>query len=161
MLQQDFKTPEDQKYAYDNASLQTVMKPFLSTLESRSNFIFKTFLSDSEFDSYENFDLLKNLNFEKVFIPLNYRNKKNSTAKDLEFNTERIHLCPIIEEPLKIEGPSGGKKRSEHFKFTWPKSFSNQKGKCYYICANPCTTKKISVKTYVYPDKDFRVYPGI
>lgn len=76
-VQQEFESPEDQKYAYDNASLKSVIKPFLSNIESKSNFKFISFLGDSEFDSYENFGLLKELNFKKVFIPLNSRNQKN------------------------------------------------------------------------------------
>lgn len=62
-VEQEFGTPEDQKYAYDNASLKSVIKPSLSNIEFKSNFKFTSFLGDSEFDSYENFRLLKELNF--------------------------------------------------------------------------------------------------
>lgn len=160
-IQQEFKTPEDQKYAYDNASLKSVISPFLSHIKSKSNFRFTSFLGDSEFDSYENFGLLKQLNFKKVFIPLNYRNQKKLKHNDLEFNVEGIPLCPLTNKPFKPEGRCGGKNRSERFKFTCPKSFRDKKGKCYHTCETPCTTNKSGRMTYVYPDKDFRLYPGV
>lgn len=160
-VQKDFETPEDQKYAYDNASLKSVINPFISSIESESNFKFNSFLGDSEFDSYENFGLLKQLKFKKVFIPLNPRNQKNQKHNDLEFNTQGIPLCPLTQEPFKAEGRCGGKNRSERFKFTCPKSFRDKTGKCYHTCETPCTTSKSGRMTYVYPDKDFRLYPGI
>lgn len=64
----DFDTPEEQKYFYDNASLKPVIVPFSENLNAHSNLKFKTFLGDSEFDSYDNFALLKYLEFKKVFI---------------------------------------------------------------------------------------------
>ena len=97
-VQQEFETPEEQKYAYDNASLKSVIEPFLTNLKSKSDFKFDVFLGDSEFDSYENFGLLKQLNFSKVFIPLNSRNQKNTKINDLEFNTKGIPLCPITKK---------------------------------------------------------------
>lgn len=160
-FKEDFETPEDQKYNYDNASLKCVLKPFLKTLESQSEFKFTTFLGDSEFDSYDNFGFLKSLGFHKVFIPLNSRNKNNSSNSELEFNTDGIPLCPLNQEPFKPEGRCGGKKRSERLKFTCPKSHRDKKGKCYHTCKTPCTDSKSGRMTYVYPDKDFRLYPGV
>jgi hypothetical protein len=93
-VEQEFETPEEQKYTYDNTSLKSVIVPFLTNLKSKSDFKFDVFLGDSEFDSYENFGLLKQLNFSKVFIPLNSRNQKNTKINDLECNTNVIPLCP-------------------------------------------------------------------
>lgn len=160
-VKQEFETPEEQKYAYDNASLKSVVKPFINNLKSKSDFQFKTFLGDSEFDSYENFGFLKQLNFQKVFIPLNSRNQKNTKINDLEFNTSGIPLCPLTKEQFKSEGSCGGNNRSVRYKFTCPKSYRDKKGKCYHTCETPCTDKKSGRMTYVYPDKDFRLYPGI
>jgi len=160
-VDQEFETPEEQKHAYDNASLKSVVKPFVDNLNSKSDFKFKIFLGDSEFDSYENFALLKQLNFEKVFIPLNSHNQKNTKINDLEFNTEGIPLCPITKEEFKSEGHCGGKNRSLRFKFTYPKSYRDKKGKCYHTFETSCTDSKSGRMTYVYPDKDFRLYPGI
>ena len=160
-VQQEFETPEEQKYAYDNASLKSVIVPFLTNLKSKSDFKFDIFLGDSEFDSYENFGLLKQLNFSKVFIPLNSRNQKNTKINDLEFNTKGIPLCPITKKEFKSEGQCGGKNRSLRYKFTCPESHRDKKGKCYHTCETPCTDKKSGRMTYVYPDKDFRLYPGV
>ncbi len=157
----DFETPEEQKYFYDNASLKPVIVPFLEKLTAHSDFKFKTFLGDSEFDSYDNFGLLKHLEFEKVFIPLNPRNQANSKIGDLEYDIEGIPLCPLTKTPFKSEGSCKGKNRSLRFKFTCPKSHRDKQGKCYHTCENPCTDKKSGRMTYVYPDKDFRLYPGV
>jgi hypothetical protein len=160
-VEQEFETPEEQKYAYDNASLKSVIVPFSTNLKSKSDFKFDVFLGDSEFDSYENFGLLKQLNFSKVFIPLNSRNQKNTKINDLEFNTNGIPLCPITKEEFKSEGQCGGKNRSLRHKFTCPESHRDKKGKWYHTCETPCTDKKSGRMTYVYPDKDFRLYPGV
>ncbi|NMM65301.1 ISNCY family transposase, partial [Clostridium sp. P21] len=122
---------------------------------------FKIFLGDSEFDSYDNFGLLKHLEFEKVFIPLNSRNQSNNKIGDLEYDIGGTPLCPLTKEPFKSEGSCKGKNRSLRFKFTCPKSRRDKQGKCYNTCENPCTDKKSGRMTYVYPDKDFRLYPGV
>lgn len=156
-----FDTPEEQKYFYDNASLKPIITPFIESLKASSAFEFKVFLGDSEFDSYDNFGLLRHLGFKKTFIPLNPRNQSNSKIGDLEYNIQGIPLCPLTKEEFKSEGLCNGKNRSLRFKFTCPKSFRDKKGKCYHTCANPCTDKKSGRMTYVYPDKDFRLYPGV
>ncbi|WDC84667.1 hypothetical protein PL321_02930 [Caloramator sp. mosi_1] len=69
-VEKEFSTPEEQKYFYDNASLKPVIVPFLNNLKKYSNFKFKTFLGDSEFDSYDNFGLFKHLEFEKFLSHL-------------------------------------------------------------------------------------------
>lgn len=65
------------------------------------------------------------------------------------------------KEPFKPEGRCGGKNRSERLKFTCPKSHRDKKGKCYHTCKTPCTDSKSGRMTYVYPDKDFILYPGV
>ena len=160
-IEKDFESPEDQKYCYDNASLKPVIEPFLASIESNSDFKFSTFLGDSEFDSYDNFGFLQQCGFEKVFIPLNPRNQSNSKIGDLEYDIEGIPLCPLDKNPFKAEGPCKGKNRSLRFKFTCPKAFRDKQGKCYHTCENPCTDKKSGRMTYAYPDKDFRLYPGV
>ena len=64
-----------------------------------------------------------------------------SKIGDLEYDVEGVPLCPLDGTPFKSEGP--------------------YKGKCYHTCENPCTDKKSGRMTYVYPDKDFRLYPGV
>ncbi|KGG79687.1 hypothetical protein Y919_10470, partial [Caloranaerobacter azorensis H53214] len=38
---------------------------------------------------------------------------------------------------------------------------AHKKGKCYHTCENPYTISKAGRMHYVYPDKDFRLYPGV
>jgi hypothetical protein len=160
-VEKEFETPEDQKYCYDNASLKPVIEPFLESLKNTSDFKFKYFLGDSEFDSYDNFGFLQQCGFEKVFIPINPRNKGTNKIGDLEYDVEGLPLCPLDKTPFKAEGPCKGKNRSLRFKFTCPKSRRDKKGKCYHTCEKPCTDKKSGRMTYVYPDKDFRLCPGV
>lgn len=47
------------------------------------------------------------------------------------------------------------------FKFTCPKSQQDKHGKYFHTCETPCTDKKSGRMTYVYPHKDFRLYPGV
>lgn len=157
----NFENPEDQKYAYDNASLKPVLAPFIRTLESKSKFKFKNFLGDSEFDSYDNFGFLKSLNFEKVFIPLNSRNSKNNNVNGLECNSLGIPLCPLTRNDFKSEESCKGKNRSLRYKFVCPKSKFDKNHKRYHTCDEPCTKSKSGRMTYTYPDNDFRLYPGL
>lgn len=112
-------------------------------------------------DSYENFRLLKQLNFRKVFIPLNSRNQKNTKINDLEFNTSGIPLCKLTKEQFKSRGSCGGKNRGVRYKFTSPKSHRDKRRKYCHTYETPGTNKKRGRMTYVYPDKDFRLYPSI
>lgn len=96
---QKFDTPEDQKYFYDNASLKPVLQTFLSSLAENSTFKFKNFLGDSEFDSYENLGFLKSCGFEKVFIPINPRNSKNSDSTS-EVDEDGTPICPVDQTPF-------------------------------------------------------------
>lgn len=59
----------------DNPSLNSVIIPFLNKLKSCSTFKFNCFLCHSEFDILDNFNLLKQCVFEKVFLPINPRNQ--------------------------------------------------------------------------------------
>jgi len=98
-VKSDFNTPEEQKYEFDNALLKPVLKPFLESISSNK---FKSFLGYSEFDSYENFGLLKHLQFKKVFIPINARNPCNTKNviccrfyRQLHLHQEHIQLLHV------------------------------------------------------------------
>lgn len=150
----DFDTPEEQKYAFDNASLKPVLAPFLQSIPSQT---FKHFLGDSEFDSYDNFGFLKHCGFEKVFIPINPRNTKNQ-APDVD--KDGTPLCPIDKTEFLPDGSCKGKGRSFRLKYICPKSV-RVKSNYICLCENPCRPTKSTVTSYKYPDKDFRLYPGI
>jgi len=156
-VKSEFETPEEQKYEFDNASLKPVVKPFL---ESLTDFKFNYFLGDSEFDSYDNYGLLKSCGFEKVFIPLNSRNTKSTDTSVIKTDANGTPLCPETEEEFLPDGSCKGKNRSFRLKYVCPKSVK-VKGKWVCTCENPCRPTNSTVTTYKYPDKDFRMYPGI
>jgi len=153
-LPSDFETPEDQKYCLDNASLRPVLSEFLASNKGQ----FRTFMGDSEFDSYDNFSFLRYEGFEKVFIPINQRN--SAASHNMEIDCEGTPLCPLSKEPFKSDGSCKGKNRSLRLKYVCPKSV--KKGKNFITtCETPCRDVKSTVTTYKYPDKDFRLYPGV
>ena len=152
-------SPEDAKNQSDNASLKPILESFCQSHDISE---FNQFLGDSEFDSYANFSYLKQLGFEKVLIPLNPRNSnpKESELLEIPYDKEGWPLCPKTKVPMVFEGPCNGKNRSLRFKFRCPEvSFS--KGKRVCSCEDPCTDAPSGRSHYVYPDKDFRMYPGI
>lgn len=153
-IKTDFDTPQDQKYAFDNASLKPVLVPFLNSLPNHS---FNHFLGDSEFDSYDNFGFLKHCGFEKVFIPLNPRNTQNP---ELDVNEDGTPLCPIDKTEFLPDGSCKGEGRSFRLKYICPKSV-RVKSNYICLCETPCRPTKSTVTSYKYPDKDFRLYPGI
>lgn len=155
----DLNHPEDAKNQSDNASLRPILESF-----SKSHDItqFDQFLADSEFDSYDNFSYLKSLEFKKVLIPLNTRNTKpkSSELPEIPYDEDGWPLCPKTKAPMVLEGPCNGKGRSLRFKFRCPKC-SFLKGKRICSCEDPCTDAPSGRSHYVYPDKDFRMCPGI
>lgn len=156
-VKSEFDTPEDQKYEFDNASLRPVLLPFIESLPNNK---FNCFLGDSEFDSYENFGFLKSCGFEKVFIPINPRNSKNSDSALTEVDEEGTPLCPLDKTPFKSDGSCKGKNRSFRLKYVCPKSIRVKRNwQCQ--CKTPCRDTNSTVTVYKYPDKDFRLYPGV
>jgi hypothetical protein len=51
-IESNFNTPEDRKFSFDNASLKTVITNFFKHNPKHK---FKSFIGDTEFDSYDNF----------------------------------------------------------------------------------------------------------
>jgi hypothetical protein len=150
-----FETPEEQKYNFDNASLKPVLQPFLKSFPFNN---FKIFLGDSEFDSYDNFAFLKSCKFQKVFIPINNRNTKNLV--DSLVNADGTPICPLDKSLFLPDGSCKGKNRSLRLKYVCPKSIRIKTNwKC--LCENPCRETKSTVTIYKYPDKNFRLYPGV
>lgn len=151
--------PEDIKNQSDNASLKPIIESFCRYHDIT---MYNQFLADSEFDSYANFTYLKNLGFQKVLIPLNVRNSKpeNSALLEIPYDNDGWPLCPETKDPMVLEGPCNGKDRSLRFKFRCPK-VSFPKGKRTCSCEDPCTDAPSGRSHYVYPDKDFRMCPGI
>ena len=149
--------PDSDKEIGDSKSLRPVLSDFR---QLHPSFSFKTFLGDSAFDSYNNYAMLhKEFGFERVCVPMNTRNSKNTSA---EFDNNGTPVCPIDHSPFTFIGECGGKNRSKRFKWVCPKSVC-VKGSSTRVCTceTPCTSSSYGRCVYTYPDKDFRLYPGI
>ncbi|MBQ5559352.1 MAG: ISNCY family transposase [Lachnospiraceae bacterium] len=147
--------PEKDKEIGDSVALKPVLTDFFNTHKS---FSYSTFLGDSSFDSYDTYSMLKNdFKFSRACIPLNPRNSKSAHS---DFNEFGNPICPLSKEQFTCLGESGGKNRSKRMKWVCPKSI--QKGVTRVcICETPCTDSSYGRCVYTYPDKDFRMYPGI
>lgn len=152
-----FNSPEDQKFIYDNASLKPVLSkfPFVNK--------FSDFIGDSEFDSYENFGFLHSLGFSRAIIPINPRNSSFASNCMFKLNNDGVPLCPKTGEPFIYQGVCKGTKRSLRFKYICPKSFRPDKSssRLSTSCTDLCKPTNSTVTTYIYPDGDFRLFPGI
>ena len=144
--------PDIDKEISDSKSLKPVLSDFFNL---HPTFSFKTFLGDSVFDSYDNYSLLRNtFYFNRVCTPINPRNSKISS------DSSDIPVCPIDNTPFTFLGKSSGKNRSVRYKWVCHKCVPKGSSRTC-ICENPCTTSKYGKCTYTYPDKDFRICPGI
>jgi len=147
--------PEIDKVIGDSVSLRPVLSDFF---DKHPSFSYNTFVADSAFDSYDNFNMLHNeFNFGRVAIPLNQR---NSSSAHSEFDANGTPVCPVDGTPFIFVGDCGGKNRSERFKWVCHRSESAGNTRVL-TCETPCTDSKYGRCVYTYPDKDFRLYPGI
>lgn len=147
--------PDLDKEISDSHSLKPVLTDFF---KKHPKLNYSTFLGDAAFDSYDNYNMLKNdFLFKRACIPLNNRNTQNTGTEFDEYGTP---VCPLDKTPFTFLGKCGGKNRSTRFKWVCHKSVScGTKRIC--TCENPCTPSTYGKCTYTYPDKDFRMYPGI
>lgn len=147
--------PDLDKEISDSHALKPVLSDFFAKHPNLSS---STFLGDAAFDSYDNYSMLKNdFSFQRACIPLNNRNNKNINN---EFDDYGTPICPLDKTPFTFLGKSGGENRSVRFKWVCPKSVPcGSKRIC--TCEHPCTSSSYGKCTYTYPDKDFRMYPGI
>lgn len=156
--------PNTDKEIGDSVALRPVLLDFFSShakfFSANKDMKFPTFIADSACDSYDNYTMLKNeFGFERAVIPMNPRNSKSSNAC---FDGHGTPICPQNGEKFQFLGQSGGKNRSLRFKWVCPKSIKIPKsGSRVCTCDNPCTDSSYGKCVYTYPDKDFRLYPGI
>lgn len=147
--------PNLDKEISDSSALKADLNDFFTL---HKDFHYSTFLGDSAFDSYDIYSMLKDTyKFERACIPLNIRNSKKSNAAFNEFGTP---ICPVDKTPFTFLGKSGGKNRSLRYKWVCHKSIAKGKTRVC-TCDHPCTDSTYGKCTYTYPDKDFRLYPGI
>ena len=86
--------------------------------------------------------------------------KKSELVSLLEDITEPS--CPQSGEKFQFLGKSGGENRALRFKWVCPKSVPVPKtGSRVCTCGTPCTDSTYGKCVYTYPEKDFRLYPGV
>lgn len=127
----------------------------------------KIFLGDAAFDTIEIYHSLFNkLGFEKAFIPLKL--KLSLAENGYTFNENGIPCCPHDATlPMRREGSKSHlKSKIPTLKFVCPKMKwkynpldKSKRRVCH--CDNPCTTSSCGRMIYVYPEKNFRAYPGV
>ena len=131
----------------------------------------KTFLGDAAFDSALLYKELltgdtfgKDRHFFKSYIPLNSRS--GLKHPDYTLNADGIPCCPYDETlAMKSEGTSKRRNGLVRYKFICPKiKYEKNPTTGKYIrvchCDNPCTTSTCGRMVYIYPEKNFRAYPG-
>jgi hypothetical protein len=147
--------PALDKEISDSVSLRPVLSDFF---KAHPSFSYKTFLGDSSFDSYDAYKMRrKDFRFDRMCIPLNNR---NSSSAHTDFDSNGTPLCPKDKIPFTFIGKSGGKNRSERFKWVCHKS-ETRGSKRVCACETPCTNSSYGRCVYTYPDKNLRLYPGI
>lgn len=140
----------------DSLALKPVLSDFFKLHPDSS---FPTFIGDAAFDSYDNYALLKDsFHFVRACIPLNKRNAKKTS--DTRFDAYGTPICPKDGAPFTYLGKSGGAHRSVRFKWVCPKSVAKGSSRIL-TCEEPCTASKYGKCVYTYPNKDFRLYPGL
>jgi hypothetical protein len=173
MVEKKSDSPDEDKSVHDARLLLPSLKDFFQ-LHPLINP--KTFLGDSAFDSV---GLYKSLlsgptfgldadgdrrHFSKAYIPLNSRSHLENM--NYKINDDGIPCCPHNETlPMKYECISKLRSGVERYKFVCPKMIwaydkSSQRAHRQCLCENPCTDSKCGRMIYIYPEKDFRAYPG-
>ena len=148
--------PDVDKEIGDSTSLKPLLSDFFTAHPSLK---YSTFIGDSAFDSYDNYNILLNeFKFERALIPLNLRNSGGNSES--AFDENGVPLCPVDKTPFDYLGKCSGKNRSERFKWVCHKSIrKGSRRDC--VCENPCTDSAYGRCVYTYPHKDLRLYPGI
>lgn len=128
----------------------------------------KTFLGDAAFDTIDIYKALftnESLGFDKAYIPLNKRS--NLKYEDFILNEDGIPCCPNdLSLPMKPEGNTSHLRCGiKTFKFVCPKMSWDKcdDGKYRRVthCEHPCTSSSCGRMTYIYPEKNYRTYPGV
>lgn len=160
-------SPDEDKSVSDSRLLIPTLKDFF---EKHPSIEPEVFLGDASFDTIQNYkDLLtgdtfgKDRHFSKAFIPMN--SARNTVGEDCPLNEDGIPCCPRDPSlPMKQEGNTSHLRCGiPSFKFVCPKmSWVTRDGKCSRVCHcdDPCTDSKSGRMTYVYPERNLRLYPG-
>ena len=155
-------SPDEDKSLHDAKAVIPVLKDFFRKHPSIKPNIF---LGDTAFDATNIYrDLLTDLKFDKAYIPLNRRSSLKHP--DYTLNEFGIPCCPNDPTlPMKPEGNTSHLRCGiKTFKFVCPKmkwtKCDDGKYRRRHSCENPCISSLCGRMIYIYPEKDFRAYPG-
>ena len=162
-------SPDEDKCVHDSKLLIPTRKDFFSKHPLINP---NTFLGDAAFDSSLLYGKLltgstfeEEKHFSKAYIPLNSRSGIKNP--DCKINKNGIPCCPKDDSlPMKPEGSSKRKNGLTRYKFVCPKikyvyDKTTRKTHRECMCDSPCTTSSCDRMIYIYPEKDFRAYPGV
>ena len=165
IIEKKSDSPDEDKSLSDSKALLPVLIDFFHKhplIQPR------TFLGDSAFDTIDIYKSLFShpiLGFDKAYIPLNQRSSLK--YEDYTINKDGIPCCPHDDSlPMRPEGNTSHLRcGTKTFKFVCPKM---SWGKCedgkhrrICKCENPCTNSSCGRMVYVYPEKNYRTYPGV
>ena len=162
-------SPDEDKCVHDSKLLIPTLNDFFSKHPLINP---NTFLGDAAFDSSLLYSELltgstfgEEKHFSKAYIPLNSRSGIRNP--DCKINKNGIPCCPKDDSlPMKPEGSSKRKNGLIRYKFVCPKikyvyDKTTRKTHRECMCDSPCTTSSCGRMIYIYPEKDFRAYPGV
>jgi transposase-like protein DUF772 len=165
LVEKKSDSPQEDKSLSDSKALIPVLIDFFKKHPLINP---NTFLGDSAFDSISIYKALfthASLGFEKAYIPLNKR--ASLKYEDYTINGDGIPCCPHDPSlPMKPEGNTSHLRCGiKTFKFVCPKMKWDkcEDGKYRRVthCKHPCTSSLGGRMVYVYPEKNYRTYPGV
>ncbi len=168
IIEKKSDSPDEDKCVHDSKLLIPTLKDFFSKHPLINP---KTFLGDAAFDTAALYKALLSgdtfgagKHFATAYIPLNARSGLKNP--DYTMNEDGIPCCPKDASlPMKYEGISMLRSGITRYKFVCPKikwRHDKQTDKNYRLCCCdcPCTSSSCGRMVYIYPEKDFRAYPG-
>lgn len=165
IIEKKSDSPDEDKSLSDSKALIPVLIDFFKKHPLINT---KSFLGDSAFDTIEIYKALftdESLGFNKAYISLNKRS--GLKHEDYTLNEDGIPCCPHDSSlPMKPEGNTSHLRCGiKTFKFVCPKmswdKCSDGKYRRVCHCENPCTKSSCGRMIYVYPEKNYRTYPGV
>lgn len=154
-------SPDEDKSLADSKALLPTLNDFFAR---HPQICPDVFMGDSAFDTIDTYaGLLKDLKFNKVFIPLNAR--ADLKYPDCTIDEEGRPCCPKDRSlPMKREGSKSHLRCGRpSMKFVCPIMkwvTEDGKAKRRTFCKDPCTDSLCGRMFYVYPEKDLRTFPG-
>lgn len=165
IVEKKSNSPDEDKSLSDSKALIPVLIDFFKKHPLINP---KMFLGDAAFDTiaiYNDLFTNESLGFDKAFIPLNKRSSLK--YEDYTINEDGIPCCPKDPSlPMKPEGNTSHLRCGiKTFKFVCPKmkwdKCDDGKYRRVTHCENSCTTSLGGRMVYVYPEKNYRTFPGV